>query len=151
MNNLKSEFNVRNNTRSFVFVLLYVELFLITIWLLPHPSSLIAIGLLIGSLMIIGFVPSLRKAVDRQLFDRIKLAKHGVQYLSGAFGESWLRPYDEFRVDCQKKSLSSRCFVKLRHRVLANLVIGKSMSVAAANKLVAELTERKGLRVLRRD
>jgi len=151
MNNIKPEFNVRNHIRSIVFALLYVEMFLIAIWLLPFHWSLVAISLLISTLMIIGCVPSLRKEVDRQLFDRIQLAQYGVQYLSGVFGESWMRPYNEFRVDCQKKFLSRKCFVKLKHRVLANLVIGKSMSVASASELVAELTQRKGLRKLRRD
>lgn len=151
MNTSKPEFNVRNHIRSIVFTLFYVEMFLLTIWLLPFYWSLVAIGLLIGSLMTVGFVPSLREKLDRQLFDRIQLTRYGVKYLSGVFGESWMRPYNEFRVDFQKKFLFNRCLVKLKHRVLANLVVGKSMSCEGAKQLASELTERTGLRILRRD
>lgn len=148
--NQKTEFPVRNIVRSAVFGLLYVEMFLLAVWLLPFELGLVAIGLLILSLMVIGFTPTLRSTFERQLFDRVRMARYGVEYISGVFGESWLRPYNEFRVDCQKKPLTRRYLVKLRHRVLANLVVGKSMRATAAKQLVSELTAQTGLKALRR-
>ncbi len=122
-------------------------MFLLANWLLPHPFSWSVSIILLLSLALIGIVPAIRKESERQLSDRIRLVKFGVEYDSGVFGENWLRPYDEFRVACVPKlGLTKKYLVKLKHRVLANVTVGGSMRLEAAQQLVDQLVHKSGLK-----
>ena len=146
------EFEIANPVRRVVFVLTYVQLFLLANWLLPESVALSVAVVLLLSLVLIALVPSFRREAELQICDRIRLTKFGVEYDSGVFGDDWVRPYDEFRVDCQPAfGPTKKYLVKLKHRVLANVTVGRAMRLEAAQQTVDQLVDNSDLKKLRRD
>lgn len=150
-NRLSLEFRVVNPFRISILVLLIVEFFLIQTWLIPSPWQLVTIvGSLIAILVAISR-PDFRRYLEFQIFDRIHLVDHGVVYASGMFGDSWLRPYNEFRVDVRKRGwLLPRFQVWVNHRVLPNTVIQTTFDAGSADRTVCRIVANSRLKLLRR-
>ena len=153
MNEVKTrpEFYVQNKIRCANLLLMYVLLFLLSMWLIPSPFGWLAVGLLLVTLLAIAVTPNLKQSVKNQTFDQIALRKFGVEYSSGAYGDEWLRPYNEFRVEYQLKKILFFDFyrVRLKHQVLDNLIIESTRSQEKAEKVVRALVDNTRLRLLK--
>ena len=103
----KREFPVLNVIRCAVLFFIYVELFALALWLIPSRYNAVACGLIFVTLPIVCLIPAFRRLVGHQIFDRILLRSQVVEYGSGCLGESWERPYNEFRVHCLPLGIGS--------------------------------------------
>ena len=145
----QKEFNVLNPIRCIIFVLLYVEAFLLCTWLLPTYYNFAGIMVLLFSLVAI-YRSGLKTTIEDQVFDSIRIRKFGVEYCSGVFGESWQRPFNEFRVECQTHNwIATSYHVKLKHQVLANLTLLFTFSKQLADDKVNSLLKQSPLKKVR--
>ncbi|MEM9410030.1 MAG: hypothetical protein AAGA30_02885 [Planctomycetota bacterium] len=144
------EFVVLNPIRCIVFALLYVEAFLICVCWLPMYLNYLGLGIVLTSLLAI-YKTSLRDKFEQQIFDSIRIKKFGVEYRSGVFGESWLRPFNEFRVHCNSQNgiLLTAYQVRLKHQVLSNLTLLVTFSRDQAEQKVNALIKRTPLKQVR--
>ena len=150
-NRFSLELSVVNPYRIFIFFLLFVELFLIQTWLIPSPWHLVAIAECLIALFVAVSIPRFRGYLEYQIFDRIRMTDHGVEYTSGIFGDSWLRPYNEFRIEVRKTGWRFPRFrVWLKHRVLPNTVIQSTFDAVAAENTARNIVENSRLTMLRR-
>ncbi len=148
----KTEFLVQNHVRAIILILLFAVAFLVSVWLIPFPFSWLAILALIATLPMVHQSNSLNQLVHEQIFDRIQMQQFGVEYKSGVFGESWLRPYNEFRIESKESRwlLMRYHVVRLKHRVLPNLLLTSTRSKADSEQLVFDLTNNSRLKLLKR-
>ncbi len=132
---------VLNVIRCAVFVLLYVQLFVLNLWLVPFFANLLVSIAILSTLPFIHYSASIRSSIERQVFDRINLGNQVVEYESGAFGDHWDRPYSEFRVHCQPMNLgfAKLYLIRLKHRVIGNSVLKATFNEATADQAVADI------------
>lgn len=144
-------FDVQNYVRGSIFVLVFALVFTLTIWLVPFPFSLMVIGSTLLMLPLINFVDKINEAVSDQVFDRLTLRRFGVEYSAGTLGDSWDRPYNEFRVEFKKNNwlLLNHYRVRLKHRVLPNLILESTFSKHQAEQTVKALVKNSPLKLLK--
>lgn len=144
-----SEFSVFNVIRCAVFVLVYVELFLLPFCFSSFVVRIVWFSLAMSSLALIAWCSDVYQTINAQVFDRIRLAKFGVEYRSGLFGDNWLRPYNEFRVDCHAVQLFVKTWyrVRVKHRVIPDLLIVATTNRQTAEQHLQQLTQNSRLRI----
>lgn len=134
---------VLNIIRCVVFVMLFVELFVLNLWLVPFYANLIVSAAILALLPLFYYLPNIRDVVEEQIFDCIHLRRQFVEYQSGMFGESWDRPYAEFRVHCQRFQfgLAQLYFIRLKHRVIGNSILKATFSKTIAEDTLNEIVD----------
>ena len=134
-----------------IFVLMFVLAFVAAGLLIPYPYGLVAIGVILVGVALFHCVKSLNQTAHSQIFDRIKLRRFGVEYCAGTFGDSWSRPYNEFRVELvQQNWFAFNLYkVRLKHRVLPNLLVESTRSRDRANQTVSDLIKNSPLKLLK--
>ena len=132
---------VLNLIRSIVFVMLFVEIFVLNIWLVPFYANVIVSAAILTLLPLFYYLPNIRDAIEDQVFDRINLRRQVVEYESGMFGEQWDRPYNEFRIHCQPLNfcLVKIYLIRLKHRVIGNSILKATFSKSAAESAIKNI------------
>ena len=134
---------VLNIIRSCAFVLLFAELFVLNLWLVPFYANMVVAFAILSLLPLIYFSDNIRNAIQNQVFDRINLRTQVVEYESGVFGDQWDRPYNEFRVHCQpiNLGLAKIYLVRLKHRVIGNAILKATCSLATAEQCMKDIVD----------
>lgn len=145
------EFRIRNYIREIIFVLVFVLAFVATTWLVPFPYNCFINGSILLLLPMLKSVQSASDLLNHEIFDRIKMRRFGVEYCGGTFSENWQRPYNEFRVEYVEQNwiLFNLHRVRLKHRVLPNLVVEQTLSKDKAEQIVSDLIRTTPLKLLK--
>lgn len=132
-------------------MLVFVLAFVITVWLIPFPYNCLVNGGILLLLPLMKFMKKINETLNHEIFDRIQMRRFGVEYSGGTFSENWQRPYNEFRVEYveQNWGLFRLHRVRLKHRVLPNLLVEQTTSGDKARKLVSDLIKTTPLKLLK--